>query len=422
MSCESSGNGCGKGLAYVTTTTSGCHTLISKSSYYRILLEKNGFKLTDDPGKASLIIVNTCGSGDFEEENSYKVIDELMRSKHEGAELIIVGCMVALYRERIRGKYGVEVFGLAEEEELSRYLELKNGLADGDLRYGGDIKSLNEDLGRFSRYWAVLDGINRFFIRVLPPLGRTLSLYHNTTYSYSPGTYLIQVCTGCVYNCSFCMEKKVKSSVKSRDLESIIHEFRLAVNKGFKHFVVVSDDLSSYGVDLSGGPVNYITLLHEIFRIKGDFTLELLNLNPQGLHGRLDDFLDSIVPGRIKCIILSLQSGSDRILGLMNRGYNRAQFMDYANAILEKDSSISLKTYVIVGFPSETEEDFQQTLDIIDKIPFGKVIALGYDEKKGIDSNMIASKVPSSVISQRKRRILLKHYKVMAGYLMSQIL
>jgi tRNA-2-methylthio-N6-dimethylallyladenosine synthase len=190
--------------------------------------------------------------------------------------------------------------------------------------------------------------------------------------------------------------------VVSRDVSDIGEEISAAVQKGYEHFILVADNLNSYGKDKN---ITYIQLLDAVFKLDGRITVSLNNFSPVSSLPELERFLNILKPGKIKCINYSLQSGSDRLLKAMNRGYTRELFLSSARAILKRDPGISLRSDIMIGFPGETDEDFSQTLAMIQKVPFETINALLYNERPGTKASGLAGKVSEEVKRQRYRKI-----------------
>ncbi|MFH1403647.1 MAG: radical SAM protein [Candidatus Altiarchaeota archaeon] len=395
---------------YTTSINPGCYSATGKCSLYLELFERNGYEKTDDYREASVIFIYTCISHSKAEEIFRNRMDEIMRNKREDAEVILSGCEVFAHSELIRNTYGCFVFGFNEEDKLEEHLRLKR-IREDELHYYGDTELTHVRIRRWKVYQRICSSISRVFKYLYPPVNKALDNFLKTIRPYSPGAYYVIVGDGCTNNCSYCSIKLAKGYVKSRDLDAILGEIRLALENGYNHFTVISDDFASYGKDVRDKDIDCIDLLNSIFSIGGGFTIDIPNLNPIGLEDKLEEFVEAIVPGRVVSVHLPLQSGSDRILKLMARDYTRDEYINMAGRILERDPEISIRTDIIVGFPSETEEDFQQTLDIIDKIPFGRVEPFIYDDRPGKPASDIQPKVPLDVMKKRKQRISVRFIK-----------
>ena len=164
-----------------------------------------------------------------------------------------------------------------------------------------------------------------------------------------------------------------------------------ALDKGYGHFLLVSDDFTWYGLDRG---LIFIDFLEKIFSLKKVFTLSIKSFNPARCLAHLDRFIACLEPGRIKCIEYLIQFGSNMILEKMNRGYIREDFIAIADAILSKDRDIVLKTMFIVGFPGETENDFNETLNVLERIPLEKAGIFLYHARPGTVAEGFCPQIP----------------------------
>ena len=392
--------------AYIHQVMGICHPSTVEREYYCSLFEANGYVVTDRMKRADVILVLTCIVTDWSEMMSDRTIEKSLRDGKRGAEVIICGCFASLDRAALEKKYDCFAFGLDEVDLLKEHLHLSEKIDIYRLCEKSQNRTLDKKIRLFRTAWCVIHASGKLLKVLLPPAGYRLNRISKALSAYSPGTYHAKISAGCINNCSYCVIKKAKGAVRSRDISSILEEIGLASKNGYQHFVLVSDDFSSFGID---NGETFIDLLKAIFGVEGNFTISLPSFQPIGSKDAQGEFIDSIVPGRITCIEYVLQSGSDRILGLMNRKYTVDNFIEASRDILEKDPEISLRTEVLVGFPGETEEDLKETMDVIATVNPNWLGVNYYSDRKGTPSYLYEPKVPLAT-KKKRRATVFRHF------------
>ncbi len=219
-----------------------------------------------------------------------------------------------------------------------------------------------------------------------------------------PSIFYIKVSTGCHSNCAYCAIKKSRGMTKSKPIPKVVAEFRTGLQQGFKKFSLLGTDLSSYGMDI-GCTLN--DLLKELIREKGDFKISLRNINPGNFKRLIDDFLPLLSSNKIEYLEMAAESGSDRIIKLMNRTYTIAEFKEMVSKIRKAYPQFILRTQLIAGFPTETEEEFQETMNLVDDVVFDFVEVYEFSERKGTIAEKLEPKVPDNI----KKRRYMKLYR-----------
>jgi tRNA A37 methylthiotransferase MiaB len=213
--------------------------------------------------------------------------------------------------------------------------------------------------------------------------------------------YSIQVSRGCLDNCAYCGDKLIVGELKSKPLSSILEELRFAFRKGKKDIELLGDDVGAYGIDIG---YSFCDLLKEILAIPGEFSLRIQEINVKYLirvEKELPEILDS---GRIKQLTIAFQSGNDRILKLMNRGYNRNAALKTCRILTRK--KIKKRFHAIVGFPTETWKEFMDTASFIEEAGFEAGTIFKYEDRDYTPAWSICPKVADEEIERRMQWII----------------
>lgn len=334
----------------------GCRQNVSDGEKLKGLLCEMGCGLTDDMYNADIVILNTCAVRENAEMKVYGNIGALKARKEQHPDMLIglCGCMAQEPKtvEKLKASYRYVdmVFGTFSCGELPRLmyeaLTEKGMVVDTAERSG----QTNEDM----------------------PIVRECSYKADVSIMY-----------GCNNFCTYCIVPYVRGRERSRDPEKILAEIKELADSGCKEIMLLGQNVNSYGRGLvSGEQISFPELLRRIDRIDGDFRIRFMSPHPKDATPEL---FDVIAESRHICrsIHLPLQSGSDRILKAMNRGYTAAQYMDIVDYGRKRIPDLSITTDIIVGFPNETYEDFLCTLDIIRRVRYDNIFSFIYSPRAG---------------------------------------
>jgi tRNA A37 methylthiotransferase MiaB len=216
--------------------------------------------------------------------------------------------------------------------------------------------------------------------------------------------FSIVVGRGCPDECSYCGIKSAIGPLVSKPLEEVLAEFRRGIEAGYRDFHLIAGDVGAYGLDLG---TDIAVLLGGIFGERGDYRLYIDEFNPRYFveHFPVLRGLLSSNRRRIGILTLPVQSGSGRIIRMMNRQYSPETLRECLLSLGRACPGIVLGTHVIVGFPGETEEDFEETMSFLRGVPFSYIEAFRYEDRPGIPSAALPAKVPDKVKHRRLRRI-----------------
>ncbi|MDY6367192.1 MAG: tRNA (N6-isopentenyl adenosine(37)-C2)-methylthiotransferase MiaB, partial [Clostridia bacterium] len=212
----------------------------------------------------------------------------------------------------------------------------------------------------------------------------------------------VNVTYGCDNFCTYCIVPYVRGRERSRKESDIIKECEELIKSGYKEITLLGQNVNSYGKDVGS---DFATLINKVAAIEGDFRLRFMTNHPKDLS---IDLIKAIKNNKKVCrsIHLPLQSGSNRILHLMNRKYTREDYLDKVNALRSEIPDIAITTDVMVGFPTETDEDFNDTLDLFKKVGFAGAFTFIYSKRSGTIAATMDGQIPEEVSKQRIMKLI----------------
>lgn len=354
--------------------TFGCQMNVNDSETMMGILSSRGHTLVDNPENADVVILNTCAVRKKAEDKFYGKLGELNRLRKAGKEFIVgvAGC--------IAEKSGKE---LLERKDVHFVLGTRA------------VSRIDEIVERASRGEKVADFEDALmYINAETPRIRQSKHHAWVTIIY-----------GCDKFCSYCIVPYTRGREKSRPLEDVIREVKDLAHKGYREVTFLGQNVDSYGKDLGDG-TSLARLLQLTEKIEGIERIWFLTSYPSDFSSEL---IDTIASSQkvAKSIHLPVQSGSDRILKAMNRGYTREEYVQLIQNIREKIGDVSISTDVIVGFPGETEEDFEQTYRLLEELRFERVNLAMYSPREGtVAWKHLEDNVPKEVKNERLQTLL----------------
>jgi len=377
--------------------SNGCLENIIDLNLYGNIFSQNGWLITEDIKKADLILCSTCATNRVKEMYALSQIRRFRRKKKKGAELVVCGCLPDILPGRLKQVFNGRVFGPRKIEQLYSILGVDKPLLPasqntifsaciGDLNYPNKIKN---------------------FFGFLKKHNFPLPHYLERRFSgiEDPDMFYIRAGIGCLGNCSYCGIKKAKGDLISKPAEEIIKEFEAGLSLGYKRFVLSGDDLGCYGQDIN---CDLPKLLQGILNHKGEYEIAIRFIEPLWLIKYYPELRQFFKTNKIFSFCAPIQSGSNRILKLMNRHYMIEETMKCLKEIRRDFPRIMLRTHFIIGFPTETEEDFLQSLKAIDEIDFDLVIPAVYHNCPDTVASGMSGQVPALIKRLRFTRMLSK--------------
>lgn len=361
--------------AYILTF--GCQQNEADSEKLSGMAEAMGYETVDKPDDADLIVVNTCAIREHAEQKALSTIGQFKHLKNKKPSLVIAvcGCMVAQEHRQndIKFKYPYVnfIFGTTA---LHKFPELlyKNLTEKKRLYY-------NEEASR-----TVAEGI---------PIKRD-----NDYKAW------VSVMYGCNNFCSYCIVPYVRGRERSRCPEDIAREVKELIDKGYKDITLLGQNVNSYGKD-GDFDCDFADLLDRLASFEGDFILRFMTSHPKDATHKLIDVMakhDRIA----KHFHLPMQAGSDTVLKRMNRKYDTEKYYGIVEYIREKMPECVITSDIIVGFPGETEEDFEGTLRMLEKVEFDMLYSFIYSPRKGTPAAEMEDQIPREVQNARFDRLL----------------
>jgi threonylcarbamoyladenosine tRNA methylthiotransferase MtaB len=341
--------------------TLGCKVNQYETQYVKEALEINGYTEAADGERADLCIVNTCTVTHEGDAKSRTAVRRLHRD-NPNTQIVVMGCYATRDPDAVAKLPGVV-----------RVVTDKAKLADALRDFG--VETLPSGITRF-------DDHQRAFVKVQD---------------------------GCLLNCSYCIIPSVRPTVRSRTIEEISAEVRDLVDSGYHEIVLTGVHLGHYGIDRSKGRPKsewrrLWHLLDALDRLPGDFRVRLSSL--EAAEAR-DDLVRAMAqsPRVVPHLHLCLQSGSDRVLRAMKRRYTAAGFLQRVERIKKTLDAPSFTTDVIVGFPGETDADFEATCRVAQEVGFAKVHAFTYSPRQGTPAAHLQGGVPHAIMEDRRERL-----------------
>lgn len=354
----------------------GCQLNVSDGEKIKGILKETGCLFTDKPEDAGIIIFNTCAVRESAEERVFGIIGSMKKLKAENPDLIIgvSGCMTAQEKnlERIKKSYPQVdiVLGTSAISSLPRliYEHLESNKLEYDISEYADF-SCNAEQVRESSFKAS-----------------------------------VPIMFGCNNFCTYCIVPYVRGRERSRKSADIISEVTQLVNQGYKEIMLLGQNVNSYGKDLEND-LTFPELLRKINEIDGDFIIRFMSSHPKDAKREL---LDTILECEkvAKHLHLPVQSGSNSILKAMNRNYTVEKYLETVDYLRSHDSGFSLTTDIIVGFPNETDEEFQDTVKLIKQVEYDNIYSFIYSKRSGTKASMIEDRTSEEVKSHRLRELL----------------
>ncbi len=351
--------------------TFGCQMNRYDSEKIESILADSGMKRADSPEHADLIVLNSCSIRDKAEQKVFSRIGRLARYKEKNKNLLIAlgGCMATLRKE--------EIFRLAPTL---------------DIAFGPDSLARLPELIEESRNGkkkrlAVEFGDNGFGKRPKPGARP------------SKISAWVGIMKGCDNHCSYCVVPATRGPEVSRPPDSILAEVKELAENGYKEINLLGQNVNSYGKKLHP-KINFPRLLRMVEEVDGIERIRFMTSHPKDLT---DDLMEVMATAEKVCpsLHLPLQAGSDRILGMMNRGYTSAQYVERVKRLKKAVPGITVSTDIMVGFPTETEEEFQKTLGVMEEIRYDSMYLFNYSKRPGTPAAEYEGALPRSVYQSR---------------------
>lgn len=353
----------------------GCQMNESDAEHYAGQLEDLGYAKAGDFHNADVIVVNTCCVRESAEKRILGKIGELKRVKeqHPGQVICVAGCMAQKDGEKLIKKHP-QIDLLIGTAHVNGFKEI---LADFIADKGG---------------------------RVYDGMAIADSEFEGNRVRQSGFSAWIPIMYGCNNFCTYCIVPYVRGRERSRSIENIVEEVKQAVANGYKEFTLLGQNVNSYGKDF-GEKGMFAKLLRRVNEVPGVERIRYMTSHPRDMG---EDVIQAVAECEHVCenFHIPFQAGSSRILKLMNRGYTREQYLDLVAMIRRYVPEAAITTDIIVGFPGETEEDFEDTLSLVKEVGFDAAYTFIYSKRSGTPAAKMEGQIPLDVKKARLNRLM----------------
>lgn len=350
--------------------TFGCKVNSYESEFMKEQLLKNNYIYSDDYKTSDIVIVNTCSVTNTADNKCKKMIRSVRRDNKD-AVLMVCGCTAENHREELND---LDIDILIGNKEKSLIVSLIE-----------DYKLSNEKYIKF------------YDERRLPFEDMKVSEFSDLTRAY------VKIQDGCNNYCAYCIIPYVRGSIRSKNFDEAVNEIKALVDKGHKEIVFTGINTGAYGKET--GKYDLTDLIKEISKIDG---LERIRVSSIEITEIDDKFIEEMRTNPKLCAHLhvSLQSGSERILQIMNRKYTKAEYLEKINKLKKARPEINLTTDVIVGFPTETEEEFLECVDYCKEVGFSKIHVFPYSKREGTKAAAMDGHLSNDIKKNRARKLI----------------
>ncbi len=339
----------------------------------------NGYEEVNKEELADYIIVNTCSFLKSKEEYFYRFIKAIDNRINDKQRIVVIGCLPSIIRDELLDiNENMILFG-RDISEIKKYFKFKKDIQTRATSVSEKLDFNKNVLYQFNKY-----------------------ILHSKHIEYRlkrEKVCYLQISSGCRGRCTYCSEK-FTTKLKSRPMQEIKDAIFDGISRGYTLFGLNSDDASAYGKDIGS---SLEELLTEVVNIKEDIYFSIPEFNPNGLS---DIVIECLKDKKFLYITVPMQSGSQRILDLMERPYKIDDVIKRIKRVKKNNKKLKINTHVIVGFPGETEEDFLKTKEILSSGLFDRVKVFMYNERPNTKAALMDGKVPDSVKVRRRDELL----------------
>jgi tRNA-2-methylthio-N6-dimethylallyladenosine synthase len=353
-------------------TTFGCQMNEHDSERMKGMLESLGYREADSRGDADLILFNTCSIREKADDRFIAHLNEAsaLKRRAPGTVIGVGGCWAQSVKEEVFQRFpSVDVaFGPGQMHKLAEFLTSDSLTAQGYFEFEGFTGDLPEKRAREFQGW-------------------------------------LQISVGCNSVCSYCIVPSTRGREVSRDPDLLIAEVQRLADDGVTEITLLGQNVNSYGRDLRPGPSTFAELLRRVDAVPGIERIRYTSPHPKDMR---EDVIraHAELPALCEHIHLPLQSGSSPILKRMRRTYTRERYLDRVALIREHVPDCALSTDIIVGFPGETEADFQQTLEVAELVGYDSAFTFIYSPRRGTEAAELPDQVPHEIKVERLERLV----------------
>ena len=368
--------------------TYGCQMNVHESEKVAGILEEMGYLACPEGESADIIVFNTCCIRDTAERRALGNIGVVKAEKKTNPDLILAvfGCMTQQegVADTIKNRYPYVDIVLGTRNIAMLKTEIEKVIRSRETKKKSDKKY-------------------RCFDRSMPTDYLEIDEKTPQTRTSFPNAW-VNIIYGCNIFCTYCIVPYVRDRELSRDMSSVLDEVKKCVNDGYKEITLLGQNVNSYGNDIADKSVNFANLLKKIDEIEGDFRVRFMTSHPKDLS---DEVIDAMANSKHICrnLHLPIQSGSDKVLKDMNRRYTREHYLDLITKLRSAMPDIGITTDIMVGFPTETEEDFEDTMGIVREVRYSNAFTFIYSPRKGTPAAKM-EQIPYAVKQARIEKLI----------------
>lgn len=352
----------------------GCPKNLVDAEVMLGITKEHNYQFVEDPSQAEVIVVNTCSFINDSKKESINTVLELSENKKSGVcnKLIVTGCLPQRYKEDLKAAFP-EVDAFVGTGQYGRILDFIEGQKESDEEFKHPKYLHNENTPRIN--------------------------------SQPKHRAYLKVSEGCIKNCAFCIIPKIRGTLRSRTVDSLVKEAQNLVSTGVKELNLIAQDLTDYGRDLRDG-TNLVSLLKALVKVEGLDWLRMLYVYPDEMS---DELIELIATEEKICkyIDTPIQHINDRMLALMNRKVTGAQIRERLNKLRERIPNVAIRSGVIVGYPGETEEEYQELRAFVQEAQLDHLGVFAYSHEENTASYTLPNQLPEEV-KQARRDDLMK--------------
>lgn len=386
----------------VLSPHSGCPLRCLDAAKLKKYFYLNNFTLVNSVENADYIIFVTCSVSPLQLENSFETIREIQKTQ---GELIVMGCLPGANEIELRTIFSGKAIATKNISDVDKFFpDFRIKYHQVPEAYSYDIETYNvfSNIKNDTPYFELLSnyGFSRTFFR------KAVRSYHfknfiksNIGYNISDRCFII-TSRGCSNNCTYCNIRESVGKITSKQIDVIVKEYTELLSQGYRLFHLIADDLCSYGLDIKSSLSELLKSLSVIdtnYKVKWS----LHGINPAWLVKHYNELIPLLTTQKIWEITLAIESGSDRIIKLMNRHYKIKEVEKVLRTLRSINPGLRLDALFFMGFPTETDEDFNNTLEFIKKVRFDDARITYYTEFERVPSAKIFPKVSEDIVNKR---------------------
>lgn len=398
--------------------SNGCHESLFDARLLELYLnESPAFNAVEKIQDADIIILLGCSVSQNKEEQTCELMKIISEQKRPDARILVSGCIEKIRPELQANDKESNIL----RQEIYNILKFKSKPKESNTHFSySAFANDQQGLINITRNHMRQNTVREYAINctvLLRPVIQMLSgtivniankytdYIESKTDIWNGETYTIKISTGCCGDCAYCSIKQSRGNILSRPIEDIVNDFKAGLSQGYVDFALIGTDTGDYGKDLG---TDLLDLLDALVNLPGRFLLRLRNVNPRWIISSVSQFCHLLKSRKISYIQSPIQSCSNHILNLMNRGYNAEDFFDAMEKIRHTDPDIFIKTQIIVGFPCESDADFQESYKLYESRLFNYVDVFRYSNRPNTRASNMTGQISQEIIMRRYKKLIFK--------------